>query len=450
MQASSTEVLGADAPPVGAEATQILEGKADKLECTSRDSTVLEDGDSAAVEVKEPVDRPASQNSADQPRADPPHHRPCLPQLTFDVAEDVPPTAADASCGTSALTPRPTLPHTVASDRFRLEERLGQGSFGEVWRGIDCQSGNVVAVKLELKSSSLSGTLVNEYELMHDLKIPCKQQGFADLFYFGREGDFVYMVMEFLPKSLQDCLQTCGGCFNLKTVVLLADQMLRRLEYLHSKCIIHRDIKPENFMMGADHRAHVVYLIDFGLSEVYFHRGNHFDSAKASLTGTALYSSVRSHGHAQSRRDDLESLGYVLIYFIRGTLPWFKVEKIDQDSKDDIARVYDCKQSTKLETLCHGLPDCVKEYMRGVRSLSYRQRPNYNKFRRFFWQTRQAMQPPCQDHDLQWLEDSGITPEDLIPIPPWPGVAQPDDGVDACRCFRRCVGLRQSTIKDEE
>lgn len=150
--------------------------------------------------------------------------------------------------------------------------------------------------------------------------------GIADVHWYGQEGDYKCMVMEMLGKSLEDLFQSCARKFSLKTVCMLADQMLTRLEYLHSQSFIHRDMKPDNFMMGQQMKRTQVYLIDFGLSKRFrdVKHGEHIRYRDGkSLTGTARYASVNTHmGVEQARRDDVEALGYILIYFLKGQLPW--------------------------------------------------------------------------------------------------------------------------------
>merc|ERR1711904_397504 len=123
-------------------------------------------------------------------------------------------------------------------------------------------------------------------------------QGIAECYYFGVEGNHNCLVMEILGHSLEDHVQACKGKLTVKTTVLIAEQVLQRIEWMHSKGFVHRDIKPENFMFGVKEKIHHVYIIDFGLSKMYWDKQrNHHNllRQKLSLTGTARYASINAH-----------------------------------------------------------------------------------------------------------------------------------------------------------
>jgi len=194
------------------------------------------------------------------------------------------------------------------------------------------------------------------------------------------------MVIDLLGKSLEDLFNDCGRRFNLKTVLMLADQLLCRLEIVHTKCYIHRDIKPDNFLMGRGSRRHMVYVIDFGLAKLYrdprTHRHIPYKEGK-NLTGTARYASINTHmGFEQSRRDDLESLGYVLMYFLRGSLPWQGLKATTKKQKYE--RIMERKVTTTTEMLCKGFPSEFRSYFEHVRSLRFDDRPDYDYLKRLF------------------------------------------------------------------
>ena len=150
--------------------------------------------------------------------------------------------------------------------------------------------------------------------------------GIPSVHWFGVEGDYNCMVMDLLGPSLEDLFSFCKRKFSLKTVLMLGDQMVQRLEYMHNNHFIHRDMKPDNFLVGVGKKQQLLYMIDYGLAKRYREpkTGDHIPYRdNKSLTGTARYASVNTHlGIEQSRRDDLESIAYILIYFLKGSLPW--------------------------------------------------------------------------------------------------------------------------------
>ena len=182
--------------------------------------------------------------------------------------------------------------------------------------------------------------------------------GVPTMHYFGTVGQYNALVMDLLGPSLEDLFNYCSRKFSLKTVLLLADQMIQRIEYIHYKHFLHRDIKPDNFVMGLGEHARHCYLIDFGLAKRYRDPRTLFHipyRENKSLTGTARYASLSTHlGIEQSRRDDLESLGYVLLYFLRGSLPWQGLRAANKEDK--YAKIFMKKRSTPCDVLCKGFP----------------------------------------------------------------------------------------------
>ncbi|EGD75767.1 CK1/CK1/CK1-D protein kinase [Salpingoeca rosetta] len=217
--------------------------------------------------------------------------------------------------------------------KYRIGRKIGFGSFGDIYIGTDITTGEEVAIKLE-NVSTPHPQLQYESKLY---KILQGGEGIPQLKWYGVEGDYNVMVMELLGPSLEDLFNFCNRKFSVKTVLMLADQMINRIEYVHNRNFIHRDIKPDNFMMGLARRGNLVYLIDFGLAKRYRDSRTHAHipyRENKNLTGTARYASINTHlGIEQSRRDDLESLGYVLMYFNRGSLPWqgLKVSAVFDD-----------------------------------------------------------------------------------------------------------------------
>lgn len=216
------------------------------------------------------------------------------------------------------------------------------------------------------------------------------------------------MVFELLGPNLEDLFQYCDGRFSLKTTLMLTDQLLRRIEDLHAVRYLHRDIKPENFLLGTGRQGNVVFMTDFGLAS--YRRIDHGQPTfreqvgppRLSLVGTCRYASINGHlavGKLMilcytcltrlkffyvgpSRRDDLESLGYMALYFLRGSLPWQGIKAPSQQEKHRL--VLERKQATPVAELCDGLPPEFATYVEYIRGLSVHDKPDYKHLRNLF------------------------------------------------------------------
>jgi len=267
--------------------------------------------------------------------------------------------------------------------KYRLGRKIGSGSFGDIYLGTNINTGEEVAIKLE-SVKTRHPQLAYEYKVY---RILAGGVGIPNVRWFGREGDFNVMVMDILGPSLEDLFNFCSRKFTLKTVLMLADQMLARIEYVHTKNFIHRDLKPDNFLIGLGRRKlNQIYIIDFGLAKRYrdprTHRHIPYVEGK-SLTGTARYASINTHlGIEQSRRDDLESLGYVLMYFNRGQLPWQGLKA--NTKKEKYNRIAEKKMSTPVEILCKHFPTEFATYLNYCRALRFDDKPDYAYLRRLF------------------------------------------------------------------
>ena len=283
---------------------------------------------------------------------------------------------------------------------FNISEKIGSGCFGDVYAGRCLQTGEEVAIKKEYIG-------VHSPQLFSEMKIVRLLNGsigFPSFFGYWPDDGFNALAETLLGKNLIQLFRSCNHKFSMKTVLMLAEQMINRLEFLHSKDVIHRDIKPENFLIGKGKNQNVVYLADFGLSKFYRDPISHihipFREGRP-LVGTARYISLNIHnGIEPSRRDDLESLAYLLIYFAKGKLPWqgFKIN-------DKLAKrryIFEKKQSTSINSLCEGLPPEFSIFLESVRKLGFEETPYYTNYKNLF---RSALLKMGETYDYKscWL-----------------------------------------------
>eukprot|EP00831_Metopus_contortus_P042838 TRINITY_DN3426_c0_g1_i7.p1 TRINITY_DN3426_c0_g1~~TRINITY_DN3426_c0_g1_i7.p1 ORF type:complete len:327 (-),score=41.46 TRINITY_DN3426_c0_g1_i7:127-1107(-) len=241
--------------------------------------------------------------------------------------------------------------------------------------------------------------------------------GIPNVYWQGVEGEFNAMVMDLLGPSLEDLFSHMKRIFTLKTILMLADQMIQRIEYIHNKHFIHRDIKPDNFLMGIGRRQHIVYAIDFGLAK-------RFEDPRTlehipyrdgkNLTGTARYASVNTHlGIEQSRRDDLECLGFVLLYFLRGSLPWQGLPAKTKDEKYE--KIKNKKTSTTIDSLCKTYPNEFATYMKYIQKVNFTEKPDYNNLRKIF---KDLFLSKGFEYDCvyDWLRPKAHKPPTILPV----------------------------------
>ncbi|PAA48093.1 hypothetical protein BOX15_Mlig012010g1 [Macrostomum lignano] len=270
----------------------------------------------------------------------------------------------------------------IVNQKYRLIKKIGSGSFGEIYLGVNQTNGEEIAVKLESQKA-------RHPQLLYESKLYKLLQGgigIPHVRWFGVEKDYNVLVMDLLGPSLEDLFSFCSRRFTMKTVLMLADQMINRIEYVHNKNFIHRDIKPDNFLMGIGRHCNKVFIIDFGLAKKYrdSRSGKHIPYREdKNLTGTARYASINAHlGIEQSRRDDMEALGYVLMYFNRGSLPWQGLQAANKKQK--YQKISEKKMSTPVEGLCKGFPAEFTMYLNYCRGLRFEEAPDYMYLRQLF------------------------------------------------------------------
>ncbi|RDB22353.1 Casein kinase I isoform delta [Hypsizygus marmoreus] len=313
--------------------------------------------------------------------------------------------------------------------KYRLEEEIANGgcgkeffldilataltsTLGTVFLGVHTIAGKEVAIKLE---PALQNKNNNNSPLRQESKIYKTLMGGTGvpwIMWSGRQGDYNVMVIDLLGPSLEDLFKMCNRHFSLKTVLLIADQLISRIEFIHSHSLVHRDIKPANFVMGTGKAAHMVNVIDFGLAKKFrdSRTSNHIPYKQDGYhgVGTSLFAAINTHfGVESSRRDDLESLAYMLIYFLRGTLPWRKIRApqsppsapsptpsnlhpaspIPPQHYNPVSATWDLIRDAKLEAeplLTLGLPPEFDVLYRYARGLEFDDLPDYEGLRQLF------------------------------------------------------------------
>jgi len=285
---------------------------------------------------------------------------------------------ADAGKIGSDVAPAGTPPEVRVGEKFRVGAKLGSGSFGNVYLGSNVITGEEVAIKME-RTTAKHPQLPSECRAYIALG---SAVGVPRVHWYGVDKGCNTIVMDLLGPSLEDLFRFCGKRFSLKTALMLGYQMLQRIERLHMSGFIHRDLKPDNFVIGLGCQANCVHLIDLGLARRYVdpETKKHVPlSAHKDVAGTACFASINAHlGVQQSRRDDLESLGYVLLYFLHGSLPWQRNAAV---GRKHWRQVFQSKNCMALEDLCWECPVELMSYMTYVRKLRFDEAPDYDHLR---------------------------------------------------------------------
>ena len=302
------------------------------------------------------------------------------------------------------LIPEEEEKKTLIFGKYKLIKIIGSGSFGYVYEGINIIDNKGVAVKVEKKDNKLN-LLEKESFYLYNLK----GIGIPEVISFGYSGKYNILVQALLGESLGRIFYKNNNYFSLKDICMFSIQILHRIEYVHSKYIIHRDIKPENFLIGEPDQ-YLIYIIDFGLSKKYkssrTNKHIQFQLTKK-FTGTARYASINAvRGAEQSRRDDLEAIGYMLLFFFNGgKLPWQGISCKAKAEK--YIKIYNMKKNLNFEKFCKNMPKEIIIYMNYCRELEFEQKPNYDYLRSLF---ENVLKNNGYSNDLHfsWIKDLSI------------------------------------------
>ena len=260
-----------------------------------------------------------------------------------------------------------------------FNKKIGGGAFGKIYSCINNKTKEIYACKIE-KPDIENPQLGNEYRILSLLKnydyFPkcfkyCNSQ-YGYILILERLGSNLGVIMSKLPNKK----------FSMKSALMIINQSLERLKLIHEKGIIHRDMKPENLCIGYKGKEKNIYLIDFGLSKIINNDKKNLYllniKKEKIVIGTVRYISMNAHlGNEQYKKDDLESLAYMMIYFIKGELPWQNLKA--KSRKEKYTKIYQKKKHTVNTELCNFLPDEIKTFLSYILNLNQKQNPDYNK-----------------------------------------------------------------------
>ena len=269
----------------------------------------------------------------------------------------------------------------IIESNYKFLNKIGSGSFGSVYKIIYKTNNQVCACKVEDITTDSKGRVEKQrlkgeyllYKRFRMKKITCVPEVYSYIETKSRS----LMIMELLGDSLENVFEENNKKMDINKVCKIAIQIIKGLETIHRVGIIHRDIKPSNFMFGTGDEKDKLYIMDFGLSKLWFEDQKHIQYKNdRSMIGTPRYASVNIHmGIEPSRRDDMESVGYMLIYFAKGSLPWQGLKKKSRENPTDA--IGEKKMMIDLHELCSGLPECFYEYINNTRNLEFTQKPDY-------------------------------------------------------------------------
>jgi serine/threonine protein kinase len=256
----------------------------------------------------------------------------------------------------------------MIANKYEIQEKIGKGSFGSIYQGINKRTQEKVAIKVEPVQVQYK-LLKNESIMYHYLR---EVKGIPNVKWFGKDENYYYMVIPLLGKSLEKIKEKYQR-FSLFSTIQIGIKLIELVESIHEKGLIHRDIKPDNFLFGLENSQ--LYLIDFGFCKTYMNNGNHILPKQTNrLIGSANFASIHSHEHQElSRRDDLESIGYILYYLYYGELEWSNIDLCKDYTKGNV-EIKKRKQKI-IEKV--SLPSFLKKFFETIQKIVFDEKPNY-------------------------------------------------------------------------
>ncbi|CAK85305.1 unnamed protein product (macronuclear) [Paramecium tetraurelia] len=277
---------------------------------------------------------------------------------------------------------------SIFNGRYIAQKKLSSGSFGVVLLGRDKENNIDVAIKIEKEENQEVKSLEREVQVLQRL---ANTEGVPNLYWHGEQDDYNIIILQLLGKDLAYYMKQKRR-FSVKTAIQLGIQIVKVLERIHQKGVVHRDLKPENILFGLDNESSKIYVVDFGISKIYLDKMERIIPFRdgTSFIGTTRYASIAAHkGYELSRKDDLESLMYVLLYFIKGQLPWQNMQNVTDEERTN--KVGEMKMTIDPRELCKDVPIEFPIILEYLKTLQYRSEPDYNYIYNLFQKSAKSL-----------------------------------------------------------